>query len=112
MKWAISDLGGKIKLPSNPFANLSQCAVLHCQVNTLKVILPELDKPKNLLPRGTLDLHNGCVLLRAQEPSPSLMTDSAAVALQSYCEGEGQPLTDNGTSYQVIRWARLHIPTG
>jgi len=112
MEWAIGDLGGEIKLPSNPFANLSQCAVLHCQVNALKVILPELDEPKNLLPRGALDLHNGYVLLRAWEPSPSLMTDFAAVALRSYYEGEGQPLTDNGISYWVIRWARLCIPTG
>jgi hypothetical protein len=112
MERAIGDLGGEIKLPSNPFANLSQRAVLRCQVNALKAILPELDEPKNLLPRGALDLHGGYSLLRAREPSPSLMTDSAAVALRSYYEGEGQQLTDNGTSYKVIRWARLRIPTG
>jgi hypothetical protein len=112
MERAIGDLGGEISLPSNPFANLSQRAVLRCQVNALKAILPELDEPKNLLPRGALDLHGGYVLLRARDPSPSHMTDSAVVALRSYYEGQGQPLTDSGTSYRVIRWARLRIPTG
>jgi hypothetical protein len=112
MEWAIGDLGGEISLPSDPFANLSQCAVLRCQVNALKAILPELDEPKNILPRGTLDLHGSYVLLRAQERSPSHMTDSAVVALWSYYEGQGQPLTDSGTSYRVIRRARLRIPTG
>ena len=112
MERAIGDLGGEIRLPSNPFANLSQRAVLRCQVNALKAILPELDKPKNLLLRGTLDLCGGYVLLRAQEPRPSLMTDSAAVALWCYYEGQGQPLRDGGTSYWVVRWARLLIPTG
>ena len=112
MERAIGDLGGEICLPSNPFANLSQRAVLRCQVNTLKVILPELNKPKNLLPRGTLDLCGSYVLLRAWEPRPSLMTDSEAVALQCYYEGQGQPLRDGGTSYRVVRWARLVIPTG
>ena len=112
MERAIGDLGGEIRLPSNPFANLSQRAVLRCQVNALKAILPELDKPKYLLPRGALDLCGGYVLLRAREPRPSLMTDSAAVALRGYYEEQGQPLRDSGTSYRVIRWARLLIPTG
>src|ERR1700692_250951 len=112
MERALGDVGSEISLPSNPFANLSQRAVLRCQVNALKAILPELDEPKNLLPRGTLDLHGGYVLLRARDPSPSHMTDSAVVALRSYYEGQGQPLTDSGTSYRVIRWARLRIPTG
>ena len=112
MERAIGDLGGEISLPSNPSANLSQRAVLRCQVNSLKAILPELDEPKDLLPRGALDLHGGYVLLRAQESSPSLMINSAAVALRTYYEREGQRLTDNGTGYQVIRWARLRIPTG
>ena len=112
MEWAIGDLGSEIKLPSNPFANLFQHAVLRCQVNALKAILPELNEPKNLLPRGALDLHGGYVLLRARESSPSLMINSAAVALWTYYEREGQWLTENGTGYQVIRWARLRIPTG
>jgi hypothetical protein len=89
MEQAIGDLGGEISLPSNPSANLSQRAVLRCQVNSLKAILPELDDPKNLLPRGALDLHGGYVLLRAREPNPSLMTGSAAVALRSNYEGQG-----------------------
>lgn len=112
MERAIGDLGREIKLPSNPFANLSQRAVLRCQVNVLKAILPELDEPKNLLPRGALNLHGGYVLLRARESSPSFMINSAAVALRTYYEREGQQLTDNGTGYRVIRWARLRIPTG
>jgi hypothetical protein len=111
MERAIGDLGGEIKLPSNPFSNLSQRAVLRCQVNALKAILPELNEPKSLFPRGALDLHGGYVLLRAREPSPSLMTDSAAVALRSYYEGQGQPLLSLD-SYRVVRWARLRIPTG
>jgi hypothetical protein len=63
MERAIGDLGGKIHLPSNLYANLSQRAVFRCQVNALKAMVPDLNEPINPLPRGSQDLGDGYVLL-------------------------------------------------
>ena len=47
MEHAIGDLGSEIHQLLNPFANLSECALLHCQINALKSILPELVSSKD-----------------------------------------------------------------
>ena len=80
MEHAIGDLGSKIHQPSNPYANLSQCAVLCCQVNALTAILPELVK-QNSLPRGAIDLQGVYILLRARKNKCSLMTEAACILL-------------------------------
>lgn len=112
MERAIGDLGGEIRQPSNPYANLSERASLRCQINALRSILPELAKPVNTLPHGAKDLGGGYVLLRAREDRPSLMTESASIALERYYEHIGQPLPRSKLRYQAIRWARLRLPTG
>ena len=47
MECAIGNLRSEIHQQSNPFANLSECASLHCQINALKSILPELAPSKD-----------------------------------------------------------------
>lgn len=112
MERAIGDLGGEIRLPSNPYANLSQRALRRCQVNALKSMIPDLEEISSTLPRGALDLQGGYVLLRAREARPSLMVGSAALALRIYYEAQGQILPETSDGYRVVRWARLRIPTG
>ena len=92
MECAIGDLGREIHQPSNPFTNLSECASLHCQINALKSILPELAPSKDPWPNGSIDLKDGYVLLRAQEYGSSLMSESASLALEKYFESVGQPI--------------------
>ena len=67
MERAIGDLSGEIHQPSNPYANLSQCAVRGCQVNALKAMIPNLEESQDVLPRGAQDLGGGYVLLRARD---------------------------------------------
>jgi hypothetical protein len=111
MERAIGDLSGEIRLPSNPYANLSQRAVRRCQVNALKAMVPDLEEPINLLPRGSQDLGDGYVLLRAQERYASCMTTLEAVALHTYYHTYEQDFSD-GHQPKVFRWARLRLPTG
>ena len=63
MEQTIGNLGKEIRQPSNPFANLSQCGLLCCQVNALIAMVLDL-KPSRCdsdLPHGTLDLSSGYV---------------------------------------------------
>ena len=89
---AIGDLRSKIHQPSNPFTNLSECASLHCQINALKSILPELAPSKDPWPNGSIDFKDGYMLLRAWEYGSSLMSKSASLALEKYFESVGQPI--------------------
>src|SRR6202041_2537545 len=84
MERVIGDLGGEIRQPSNPYANLSQHAVRRCQVNALKAMVPNLEEAPNLIPRGAQDLGGGYVLLRAKERYASHMRGPEAAALHAY----------------------------
>ena len=64
LEQTIGDLGQQVKQPSNPYANLSQRGIQQAQVNALKAMVPDLDPDKSAkLPRGSIDLGNGYVLL-------------------------------------------------
>jgi hypothetical protein len=43
MKCTIGNLVGKIRQPSNPYANLTQHAICQAHHNALKVMIPTLD---------------------------------------------------------------------
>ena len=45
MECTTGNLGQEIQQPSNPYVNLSQCGLLQCQVNALKVMVPDLNPP-------------------------------------------------------------------
>ena len=66
MGQTIGNLSKEIKQPSQPFANLSEHGLRRCQVNALKSMLPHLE-PEPKLPRVSVDLGNGYVLLGAHE---------------------------------------------
>ena len=70
-QWAlertIGNLGEEVKQHRDPYTNISARGVRCCQVNALKAIIPDLEPPDDLLPRGSEDLGNGYVLLRARD---------------------------------------------
>jgi len=111
MERVIGDLGGEIRQPSNPYANLSQRAVRRCQVNALKAMVPNLEEAPNLIPRGAQDLGGGYVLLRAKERYASHMRGPEAAALYAYYQDQGHELPDKFDP-KIVRWARLRIPIG
>lgn len=106
----IGNLGEEIKQHSNPFANLSQRGIRRARVNALKAMIPGVDTERSdegNLPRGSKDLGDGFVLLRARESDPRPLRDCEADAL---CEYLGT--LSLGHEVLVRRWAKLRIPTG
>src|SRR6266581_6257523 len=99
----IGNLGEEIKQHSNPFANLLQRGIRRARVNALKVMIPDLDEDqRRSLPRGSKDLGDGFVLLRARDATPRPLRENEARALR-----ELLPSTPPGVS--VRRWAKLRI---
>jgi hypothetical protein len=106
----IGNLGEEIKQHSNPFANLSQRGIRRAQVNALKAMIPDLDldrSTKGDLPRGSKDLGNSYVLLRAREAEPRPLRDCEADALQEFL-----PSAPREGDISMRRWAKLQLPTG
>ena len=63
MERLIGDLGSEIRQPSNPYQNLSQHGLRRCQINALIALFPFLDCTPPSLPRYSLDIGDGYVLL-------------------------------------------------
>ncbi|KAJ7686204.1 hypothetical protein B0H17DRAFT_1160683 [Mycena rosella] len=114
-QWAlertIGNLGEEIKQHSNAFANLSQRALRRCQVNALKAMIPDLEPPENPLPRGSLDLGSGYVLLTAMDNAAREVDQFEATAIRSYLVAAGDPPPDAWTPL-VTRWSRVRLPNG
>ena len=105
MERTIGNLGQEIRQPSNPYVNLLQCGLLRCQVNALKVMVPDLDPPPPTLPRGAIDLGQGYALLCAQDRYARLMHPQEASALLCYLGGV--PESSDSWWLKVTRWAHL-----
>lgn len=112
MERTIGNLGQEIRQPSNPYANLSQRGLLRSQTNALIAMIPDLETPRPLVPRGACDLGNGYILLRAKDTACRPMRDCERGAFAAYlrCNHNFSVATD--WSPDVIRWARLRIPNG
>lgn len=111
MENAIGNLGMEIKQPSQPFANLAQRAILRCQTNALKAIIPELEPDNNHLPRGSRDVGDRFVFLRAREKYPQKIEGAGKAVIRSYVE----TTADDGAPRwcdKVRRWARVRLPNG
>ena len=108
MEQTIGNLGEEVKQHSNPFSNLSQRGLRWSQINALKAMVPDLEPPENHVPRGSLDLGHGYVLLRAQDRTPQVLSHVEAMALEAHLLEAGST-----QSYStVVRWARLRLPNG
>ena len=106
----IGNLGEEIKQPSNPFANLSQRGIRRARINALVAIIPDLDDKNSsgeALPRGSKDIGDGFVLLRARDKHTRYLRGREAEALQRF-----MPRASNNDGIPVRRWSRLRIPTG
>jgi hypothetical protein len=83
MERTIGNLGEEIKQPSQPFANLSEHGLRRSQTNALKVMLPHLDEECGL-PRVSINLGHGYILLGARDKYPQHVCDKDASAICSY----------------------------
>ncbi|KAJ7210698.1 hypothetical protein GGX14DRAFT_624765, partial [Mycena pura] len=106
----IGIFGGEVRQPSNPFANLSEVALRYAQVNALYAMDPDLDRKttnKEKLPRYSLDLGNGYVLLRRRDRYPITLKDKYDV--RAICMHLGIPAE---SKLRFKRWGRLRLPNG
>lgn len=109
MERTIGNLGEEIKQPSNPFANLSQRGVRRSQVNALKAMIPDLEPEADKLPRASIDIGDGFVLLRPKDTAARPMADPEGEAFSHFLEAAGAALRPGG-DYDVTKWGRLRLP--
>ncbi|KDQ10432.1 hypothetical protein BOTBODRAFT_178101 [Botryobasidium botryosum FD-172 SS1] len=107
MERTIGNLGQEIKQPSNPFANLSQRAVVCCQVNALKALVLDLDCGGSEK-RIRIELGDGHTALHPRDRSGQKITGPEGLAICEALQGE----MDNYTQARLVRWARIRLPNG
>jgi len=120
MERLIGDLGSEIRQPSNPYQNLSQRGLRRCQINALIALFPFLDRTPPSLPRYSLDIGDGYVLLRAKERTGRLLSEIPEHSLiRDYLEEaeriHGNLVTEHNQPHfraRIPRWARLRLPNG
>jgi hypothetical protein len=112
MERTIGNLGQEIRQPSNPFANLSQRGLQRCQINALKAMIPDLDPSPSTLPRGSKDLGDGYVLLRAKDNASRNIPNSEKSALNTYLKDTHNLSLPDDWHPSITRWARLRLPNG
>jgi hypothetical protein len=120
MERLIGDLGSEIRQPSNPYQNLSQRGLRRCQINALIALFPFLDRTPTSLPRYSLDIGDGYVLLRAKERTGRILTEIPEypliwVYLEEAERQHGNVRTDHipvQLKGRIPRWARLRLPNG
>jgi hypothetical protein len=111
MERTIGNLTEEIRQDSTPYANLSQRAVERAEVNTLKAMLPELDRDmlkEGHIPRGGRDIGDNYVLLRAKDTCARQLDQAEADALTSYLHRDpacgSNKIPDNWKA-SVVKWA-------
>ena len=114
MERTIGNLGQEVRQPSNPFANLSQRGLQRCQINALKAMIPDLDldPSPSTVPRGSKDLGDGYVLLRAKDNASRNIPNCEESALIKYLNDTHNLSLSDDWSPTITRWARLHLPNG
>ena len=107
----IGNLGEEIKQPSNPYVNLVNCGLRRSQISALHALLPDLEPDTPVLPRGSVDLGNGYVLLRARDATGTVLDGEPTTVIRAFLVTESEhgelPL---GWHPHYIRWACLRLP--
>ena len=105
MERTIGNLTQELRQPSNPYANLTQRALLRSQINAVKAVVPELNFQSGQLPHGAILLPGNYGLLRKKDKAQKSLRDCEQEALALYL-GVYEP------TVSVTRWARLRLPNG
>ncbi|KAI6139907.1 hypothetical protein EDD17DRAFT_1499927, partial [Pisolithus thermaeus] len=104
MERTIGNLGQEIHQPSDPFSNLAQQGIQHCQVNALKAMLPHLDPPKNTNLHASANLGKGYILLAMHDWYLTTIQGAEARVIAEYLSLPYAP--------KICCWAHLHLPNG
>jgi hypothetical protein len=111
MEQMIGNLTEEMKQHSTPYANLSQRAVEHAEVNALKAMLPELDRDtlkEGHIPRGGQNLGDDYILLCAKDSCARELNQAEANALTAYLHHDsacGQDCIPANWKASAVKWA-------
>ncbi|KAE9390159.1 hypothetical protein BT96DRAFT_833830, partial [Gymnopus androsaceus JB14] len=111
MERTIGNLGEEIKQHSNPYANISQRGVRHCQVNALAASIPDLIPSSDAPPHGAKLLENGFMMLAATNTAAREVSAVEANAIRSFYAALGEPKPACWCP-KLVRWARVKLPNG
>ncbi|KAG1730040.1 hypothetical protein EDD22DRAFT_960785 [Suillus occidentalis] len=110
MERTIGNLAQEIYLHNaSVYANLSQRAARHCQVNAIKAIIPSIEPVQREHPKGLQPLENGYMLLQCREQTAHPVHQCEADVILQYLSKYRIHIA---TAPSVTRWARLHLPNG
>jgi hypothetical protein len=112
MERTIGNLGQEVRQQSNAYANLSQRGLLRSQINALKAMIPDLDPLPPAMPRGSKDIGDGFILLRAKDKALRAMRDCERQAFADYLRNTHAQQVPEHWFPEVVRWARLRLPNG
>ncbi|KAJ3816786.1 hypothetical protein F5880DRAFT_1626456 [Lentinula raphanica] len=110
MERTIGNLGQETKQHSNPYANISQRGVRHCQVNALLASVPDLI-PAEGPPRGSRSIGMGYMMLTATDNISREVTVQEAKALCEFLLQHGDVRSADWEP-RVVRWARIKLLNG
>lgn len=74
-------------------------------------MIPGLENEKTP-PRGSRDLGDGYMLLRATDTAARKIPDCDVAAVTVFFDSAGDPIPADIIDFKVIKWARLSLPTG
>lgn len=107
----IGNLGQEIRLHSNAYANLAERGVLRATLSGFYAKYPHYDSEVHL-PKGSILLSGGFLLLRPADDFPHIIRDDEQRAITSFLLSlNGSIATEDGPN-KVTRYARLKLPNG
>lgn len=111
MERTIGNLGEEIRSDSRPYANLMERCLLRCQINTIKILYPELDSDFDSTLQRSISIGSGYSLLRARERNAHVLDPLYSEIVKDHLLSEGFQIPENFV-WKFQRWARLSLPNG
>ena len=117
LKMAIGNLGCEIHQDQDLYTNLTQCAILHAQINSMWARFPGVKLDFGVC--GTASSNQTCEFVSAPgylflphwEKVPSPVGKDEFIALMVYWRAQQWPNRDHWHN-TVCRWAKLWLPNG
>ncbi|CDO75975.1 hypothetical protein BN946_scf184888.g25 [Trametes cinnabarina] len=114
----IGNLGQELRQHATPFANLSHRALLRCQLNSLRCLIPSLGSSEDArkAPQGAVNLGNGLTLLCPKDSASRWVQAREAAAFHTFLaagEREEQLVGDPSEfSIKIRKYGRLRLANG
>lgn len=114
MERTIGNLGAEIRHHQDPYANLTQRALLRAQCGAFYAMAPGFISEKSALAQTAWDLQDGYALLQKRDDTSYLLDQDESTALRDFLRINytGNIALDGNEELRVFRWARLRLPNG